>query len=69
MSDQNAVRKQYADSKNLSIRTSLHQKYSTNSVPFPDWIFSHYEFFAGCRILELGCGTGDFWVSRIKNCR
>ncbi|HOP12057.1 MAG TPA: class I SAM-dependent methyltransferase [Oscillospiraceae bacterium] len=65
VSDREAVQRQYADSKNLSVRAALHQKYSTNPVSFHDWLFEHYHFFDGCRILELGCGTGDFWTARI----
>jgi len=65
ISDRESVQQQYADSKNLSVRAALHQKYSTNPVSFPDWLFEYYHFFNGSRILELGCGTGDFWISRM----
>ena len=65
VSDREAVQRQYADSKNLSVRAALHQKYSTNPVSFPAWLFEHYHFINGSRILELGCGTGDFWTERI----
>lgn len=66
LSEREAVQKQYADSKNLLIRTALHQKYSTNPTSFHDWLFDRYRFFGGCRILELGCGTGGFWEKRIE---
>lgn len=34
------VKKQYSDDKNLSIRTNLHIKYSTNTQDLIDWIKS-----------------------------
>ncbi len=66
VSDSKNVKEQYADSKNLSVRIALHQKYSTNPVSFSDWMFGHYQFFPGCRILELGCGTGGYWEGKIE---
>ncbi len=66
ISDPKNVKEQYADSKNLSVRIALHQKYSTNPVSFSDWMFAYYEFFGGCRILELGCGTGGYWKAQIE---
>lgn len=64
MSKKMNVQKQYADSKNLSARIKLHQAYSTNPYDFSQWLFDRYEFFAGCKILELGCGTGGVWKNR-----
>lgn len=55
------VKKQYANSANLSTRISLHDKYSTNKMGFGNWIFSNYEIEPGMKVLELGCGTGDMW--------
>lgn len=60
----NRIQKQYQTSKNLDIRISIHQKYSVNKKPFGDWIFSHYEFSSGIRVLELGCGTADMWKGK-----
>ncbi|WP_291569286.1 class I SAM-dependent methyltransferase [Clostridium sp. UBA4548] len=55
------VKEQYKDGSNLSIRTKLHDKYSTNKQGFFPWLFEKYEFPKGCRILELGCGNGAQW--------
>src|SRR5512137_2015129 len=33
--------------------------------PWPDWLFSHYKIAPGMKILEIGCGNGLFWLSRI----
>lgn len=58
------VKEQYADDTNLTARISIHDKYSVNRTGFGNWLFEQYDFFTGCRILELGCGTGSLWKGR-----
>lgn len=60
-----AVQKQYKTSDNLNVRISLHAKYSTNPLGFGNWLFSRYNLAPNIRILELGCGTGDMWKSKL----
>jgi ubiquinone/menaquinone biosynthesis C-methylase UbiE len=64
MRDQEILARQYKDSVNLDIRKNFHKKYSSNPIRYTDWILSNINFFKGCRILELGCGTGSLW----ENC-
>ena len=64
LNNSNTVKKQYANSDNLSTRISIHDKYSTNKMGFGNWIFSNYRIESGMKILELGCGTGDMWRER-----
>ena len=59
------VEQQYSDDKNLSARISLHAKHSTNKQGFSNWLWEHYSFFDNCHILELGCGNGEQWRTRI----
>ena len=61
MRDEKILTKQYKNSKNLDIRQSFHQNYGTNPIEYKSWIRSKMTFFKGCRILELGCGTGSLW--------
>jgi ubiquinone/menaquinone biosynthesis C-methylase UbiE len=61
MRDKEVLAKQYQDSSNLDIRKKFHQKYSRNSIEYGAWLLSKIEFFKGCRILEVGCGSGDLW--------
>jgi ubiquinone/menaquinone biosynthesis C-methylase UbiE len=61
MRDKEVLTRQYKDSSNLDIRKNFHKKYSTNSTGYSDWILSNIKFFKGCRILEVGCGTGSLW--------
>ncbi|MBR7020358.1 MAG: GNAT family N-acetyltransferase [Lachnospiraceae bacterium] len=58
------VKEQYNTSDKLSIRITLHSKYSTNKQGFGNWIFSNYRIREGMSVLELGCGTGEMWCGK-----
>ena len=61
---QETVQTQYKTAGRLNTRISIHDKYSTNPQGFGNWIFSHYRFYQGIRVLELGCGTGSMWLEK-----
>lgn len=65
MNNAGSVAKQYEKTDNLDIRIAIHSKYSTNKQGFGNWIYEQYELGNGCRILELGCGSGDMWKEKI----
>lgn len=67
MNHHKTVQEQYKTTDNLNTRISIHAKYSTNKQGFGNWLFSNYDFSADNRILELGCGTGDMWRSKIDS--
>ncbi len=58
------VKEQYKKSNNLETRISLHEKYSVDNGGFDRMILSSYDWAPGARVLEIGCGTGDFWIGR-----
>lgn len=58
------VRTQYADDKNLAVRSRLHTLYSTNRQGLISWLFEQYDFTERCQILELGCGNASQWDNR-----
>lgn len=60
-----AVQEQYKTADNLNTRISIHTKYSTNKLGFGNWLFSHYDLSPNTKVLELGCGTGDMWKSKL----
>ena len=64
LSDEPAVKAQYASAGNLNKRISIHEKYSVNRQGFGNWIASHCPVREGMSVLELGCGTGQFWLNR-----
>ena len=64
INDLSSVKKQYATTKNLNIRISIHDKYSINKTGFGNWIVSNYRIGKGMKVLELGCGTGDMWKNK-----
>lgn len=61
-----SVREQYKNDKNLKIRTNLHS-YNTNKVDWDKWCFNNISFVENAKVLELGCGTGEFWRKNIDN--
>ncbi len=64
MQDSDTLKQQYQSAQNLRKRISLHEKYSTNKQGFVNWFFEKFNFFNGCKILELGCGTAGMWCDR-----
>lgn len=65
MTDRQSLHSQYRNADTLNIRIAFHQKYSLQKEPFSDWLFSHYAFFPGMRVLEIGCGNGSLWQGKL----
>ena len=61
IADKNVVNQQYVTSARLETRISIHEKYSSNTQPFGEWIGSHYHLTQCEQVLELGCGSGSMW--------
>ncbi|MGN1205990.1 MAG: MerR family transcriptional regulator, partial [Eubacterium sp.] len=57
---------QYKNGTNINARIRLHHLYSQNPQSWFSWIFDQIEgeFFAN--VLELGCGTGQFWKENVQ---
>ncbi len=66
IAQKSVVENQYKTAENLTTRISIHDKYSTNKMGFGNWIMSHYVIPDHADILELGCGTGDIWKSKLS---
>lgn len=60
------VKEQYKSDKNLNIRSNLHS-YNINKIDFDKWCFDQINFPSNARVLELGCGTGKFWLKNKEN--
>lgn len=56
-----SVKEQYKNDKNLNLRSNLHS-YNINKIDWDKWCFDNMEFPSEGKVLELGCGTGKFWV-------
>jgi len=53
---------QYRDSSNLDARVVIHQRFSTNSYGWFNWLFDTLiKLPENAKILELGCGPGYLW--------
>jgi len=53
---------QYKDDSNLNARIQVHRCFSTNKQGLFRWLFNHLKLAPNSRILELGCGSGAFWL-------
>ena len=54
-------RLQYENASRFNARVALHARFRTNPRPWPAWVFDQLEGRDGCRVLEVGCGTGLLW--------
>ena len=54
---------QYQDATNLNARINLHRQFSTNPYGWQRWVFDQFVFLAHSRVLEIGCGPGDLWLT------
>src|SRR5438876_483067 len=51
---------QYKDAKGYRSRLAL-LEYATKKFNLWQWTADHYDFSQTKKVLEVGCGTGDFW--------
>lgn len=61
----NNVAQQFVDDDTLSFRMRFYEKYDSSPIDYSSWLFDKYKFFPSCSILELGCGNGRHWSSRL----
>lgn len=67
--DEDFLIKQYRNSKNLSARIHLHDKYSMNQQGWFPWLFEQIDFSTVYCLLEIGCGNGKLWENNHHNLR
>ncbi len=58
----NLLEDQYKNSSKLNTRINIHEKYSENKNDWHLWLFDQLNISPNCRILEIGCGDGTFWL-------
>jgi ubiquinone/menaquinone biosynthesis C-methylase UbiE len=54
---------QYSSAKKYEARIYLSRKFRTNPQSKYAWIFDHFPKQENLHVLELGCGTGLFWLA------
>lgn len=54
---------QYSASSKYEARLELHKRFRTNPQSKYAWIFDHFPREENVKLLELGCGTGLFWLA------
>ena len=57
---------QYATSDKYESRIYLNTRFKTNPQSKSKWILEHFPKIENARVLELGCGTGLFWLANRK---
>lgn len=57
---------QYRNASNLKARIRIHELFSTNKQGWMPWYFEQLNIPERARILELGCGDGNFWARNIE---
>ncbi len=60
------LNEQYKDASNLNARIALHQRFSTNTANWYQWLFDHFNIPAGAHILELGSGSALLWKNNLE---
>jgi len=60
---------QYGTPNRLNARTSLHTKYSTAEIPWFEWLRHQVDLAGEPQVLEVGCGTGQFWETASDDSR
>ena len=63
ISNQTYLREQYKNAANLNDRIQLHVRFSTNRYDFHLWVFDQLKIAPDSRVLELGCGRGEYTVN------
>ena len=53
---------QYKSSGNLEARIAIHERFRTNPESFHKWIWDNMKINQPIKVLEVGCGTGQFWT-------
>ena len=59
--------RQYKSSGNLEARIAIHQKFRTNPESFHKWIWNNLKIDKPIKVLEVGCGTGQFWIENYSS--
>lgn len=59
----------YKNAKNLNVRISLHDIYSSNKQGWFPWLFEQIDFSRINKLLEVGCGNGKLWANNKINLR
>jgi SAM-dependent methyltransferase len=61
-----AVREHYRTDEYLRVRQDTHDHYSVPRVDFAAWVLGFISWRGANRVLDLGCGTGNYYAPLIQ---
>ncbi|MCH4282014.1 MAG: MerR family transcriptional regulator [Solobacterium sp.] len=64
---ENSLKTAYVDAANISARIRLHTDYSVNQEGWFPWLYKQCHIKKGMKILEIGCGNGQFWTENLEH--
>lgn len=56
--------RQYKRPDNLAARQNIHQRFSTNTYGWFRWLFDILGIQNGERVLDVGCGPANLWITQ-----
>ena len=66
--DPELVRQQYATDANLRIRQSIHDTYTVPKANFAEWVIAALLWQGNERVLDVGCGAGNYCEVLLQQC-
>jgi ubiquinone/menaquinone biosynthesis C-methylase UbiE len=60
--DPKKIEEEFNDSGGLNLRNELQEAHGTHPRGWFKWLFDRMHPIPGQRILDLGCGTGQYWI-------
>jgi ubiquinone/menaquinone biosynthesis C-methylase UbiE len=60
--DPNKLEEEFSDTSGIDRRNTLQEAHGTHPRSWSAWLFDRIHPLPDARILDIGCGTGDFWV-------
>jgi ubiquinone/menaquinone biosynthesis C-methylase UbiE len=60
--DPNQLEEEFSDTSGIDRRNTLQEEHGTHPRSWFGWLFDRIHPLPGGRFLDIGCGTGDFWV-------
>ena len=65
----NIINDSYKKPEEYSNKRAMIDNFGEQSKSINQWLLGHYDFIDQEKLLELGCGTGEFWIDALHQLR